>query len=202
MRASENMSNASRLPIDFMGFIFYPKSPRNAYSLLSPSDVTLLPSSIAPVGVFVNEDFDVALDTMARFGLKYAQLHGGESVAYCDAIRQAGYPVLKVFSIDDQTDFAKMKAYRSVTDYFLFDTKSPQHGGTGQKFDWSLLERYTLDQPVFLSGGIGPTDALQVKAIHRRFPWIAGLDLNSKFEIEPGLKDIAELQAFLHALSS
>ncbi len=200
MRERENVAQVAALKPDYMGFIFHPPSPRDVSKVLQKEIVDLLPKEIEPVAVFVNEDLDVALKILKIFGFKHAQLHGKESVEYCAEIKKAGFGVFKVFSVDESTDFSEMEKYMEVADYFLFDTKSPKHGGTGQKFDWNLLEKYTLPKPVLLSGGIGPEDLILIQNIMKNYSFIYGLDLNSRFEIEPGLKDVAKLKLFLGSL--
>jgi phosphoribosylanthranilate isomerase len=199
MREMENVSQVASLNPDYIGFIFYNSSPRDASSILKIETISSLPKNIDPVAVFVNKDVEDALSILNTYSFKHAQLHGNESTNYCRTIKENGFGVFKVFSIDESTDFFKMEKYIDVADYFLFDTKSPKHGGTGQKFDWDLLESYKLSKPVLLSGGIGQNDVELVQQALLKYPWIHGLDLNSRFEISPGLKDLEKLRSFFEA---
>jgi phosphoribosylanthranilate isomerase len=200
MRDAQNVADVASLSPDFMGFIFYPPSPRSVSGIFKKELLESLTAKTSPVAVFVNSPIDYALSILKEYNFKYAQLHGGESVAYCDEIKKAGFGVIKVFSIDEHTSFEEMAEFATVADYFLFDTKSPKHGGTGQKFAWSLLDKYTLDKPVILSGGIGLEDANELKEIDKKYSWVVGFDLNSKFEIEAGVKDVEKLRQFFLAM--
>lgn len=200
MRHSPNMEEVAKLPIDMMGFIFYPTSPRHAEGILEKSALLNLPSSLQKVGVFVNNDLQETLNTLEKYSLQFAQLHGSETPEYCERVKDRGYNVIKVFSVDQNMDFGTTKKFEGLVDYFLFDTKSPKHGGTGEKFDWDILQKYKGSEPVFLSGGILPTDGIQILEIVDKFPWVKGVDLNSRFEFEPGLKDTQKLDLFIHTL--
>lgn len=199
MRQAENIAEVLQLPVDWMGFIFYAKSPRFAEGALKQG-IDHNFTKTKRVGVFVNAELEEALRILKSYSLDYAQLHGTESPEYCKSLKSAGYGVIKVFSVDSQSDFRETAAYEGLVDIFLFDTKSPQHGGTGQKFDWTVLERYKGKTPVFLSGGLEPEDAQKIKEIAMKYPWITGVDLNSRFEIAPGLKDSEKLRTFISAL--
>lgn len=201
MREKENIAEVLELPIDFMGFIFYPKSPRFAGDTLGVQS-DLSSNRTKKVGVFVNEELSNALSIISKYALDYAQLHGDESPSYCKSIKEAGYPVIKVFSVDGATDFSETAPYEGIADFFLFDTKSPKHGGTGQKFDWNILDRYKGNTSVFLSGGLEPGDVQNIKEIAQKHPWIHGVDLNSRFELAPGLKDSKKLRTFISALQA
>ena len=199
MRDSDNVGLVASLHPNYMGFIFHATSPRNTSSILQKETIENLPIDIEPVAVFVNKELEDALAILKQYNFKHAQLHGNESPEYCEAIKENGFGVFKVFSIDESTNFSEMEKYLEVADYFLFDTKSPKHGGTGLKFDWDLLEQYTLNKPVLLSGGIGPEDVKLVQQALLKYPWIHGLDLNSRFEVSPGLKDMEKLRIFFEA---
>lgn len=199
MREKDNVNLVASLHPDYMGFIFYTTSPRDASSVLQKETIENLPIDIEPVAVFVNKELEEALAILNQYHFKYAQLHGNESPDYCKSIKQNGFGVFKVFSIDESTDFSTMEKYLEVADYFLFDTKSPKHGGTGVKFDWDLLEQYKLNKPVLLSGGIGTDDVSLVQQALLKYPWIHGLDLNSRFEISPAVKDLKKLSTFFEA---
>ena len=199
MRDSDNVDLVASLHPNYIGFIFHTDSPRDVSSILQKETIKNLPLDIEPVAVFVNKEIEEALVILNQYNFKYAQLHGNESPKYCKTIKQNGFGVFKVFSIDESTNFSEMEKYLEVADYFLFDTKSPKHGGTGLKFDWDLLEQYKLSTPVLLSGGIGPNDVELVQQALMKHPWIHGLDLNSRFEVSPGMKDIEKLRTFFEA---
>ena len=199
MREKDNVNVVASLYPDYMGFIFYATSPRDVSSVFQKELVENLPIEIEPVAVFVNKELEEALAVLKQYNFKHAQLHGNESPEYCKTIKQNGFGVFKVFSIDESTDFASMEKYLDTADYFLFDTKSRKHGGTGQKFNWDLLEQYKLKKPVLLSGGIGAEDVKLVQLALTKYPWIHGIDLNSRFEVSPGMKEIKNLRTFFGA---
>ncbi len=201
LRHTPNLVEISQLSIDLMGFIFYPESPRYAKDTLEKEALEALPSSIGKVGVFVNEHPDTLLEIVHAYHFDLVQLHGKENPAHCESIKKAGVQVLKVFSVAEEKDLRYTKEFEEVADYFLFDTKSPSHGGTGQKFNWDLLDAYNGAKPVFLSGGIGPEDALSIQSAVKKYPWIVGVDLNSRFELAPGLKDAHVLNTFIASLN-
>ena len=194
MRDAENIREVEALGIDMMGFIFWPKSSR--YVSERPA---YLPTQCKRVGVFVNEDAKVIKKIAEDYALDYIQLHGHESPDY---IRQLGsvcgdgIATIKAFNIATTEDLEATKPYEGIVDYFLFDTKGKSVGGNGEKFDWSVLANYVGNTPFLLSGGIGPDDAKRVKAFHHSK--CIGIDLNSRFESSPALKDIAKLKQFLN----
>ena len=200
MREAENIASIALLKPDFMGFIFYSFSSRDVSTSLLKEIVDKVPKDIKKVAVFVNENLENVLSIIKEYGFSCVQLHGNESVEYCKSIKETGISVIKVFSIQTSLDFDLIEKYDDVADYYLFDTKSPKHGGTGQKFDWTLLENYRSQKPVLLSGGINSEDVQQVKDIVEKFPFIKGLDLNSKFEISPAIKDSDKLESFIRAV--
>jgi phosphoribosylanthranilate isomerase len=155
----------------------------------------IVPEHIKKVGVFVNELLPDIIKRINLFGLELVQLHGNEPVEYCSDLKSIGVKIIKSFGIDNGFDFKKLEKYLPYSDYLLFDTKSPAYGGTGNKFNWQKLSEYTLSKPVFLSGGIGPDDAEEIKNLPK-FSLYA-LDLNSKFEIGPALKDPKLLEKFI-----
>lgn len=189
MKYPDNINELATLPIDMIGLIFYPKSPRFVDSLSCQS----LPN-IKKVGVFVNANQNDIIDIAFRYGLDYIQLHGNESPEVCRALRSVGI-VIKAFSISVSADFEQTKEYDSVCDYFLFDTKTPYYGGSGQKFDWNILDSYKGNVPFLLSGGISPNDARSITSISH--PQFEGIDLNSRFEVEPGRKNVELLRKFI-----
>ena len=195
MRDPENISGVVAAQPDYLGFIFYPKSSRFVGFEPSPDVLAMVPDSVKKVGVFVNETPEKVLETCRSWKLDVAQLHGQESPEYCRQIQASGVTVFKVFSVDEQFDFKKLEEYSGVCSYFLFDTKGRLPGGTGQKFNWQLLENYKLNVPFFLSGGIGPEDLPLIKTFSH--PQLAGIDINSGFEISPALKDVEKVRTFI-----
>lgn len=191
MRDRENIQDVLKLRPDYMGFIFYDKTPRYVGKDFSlPDD---FPSGTRRVGVFVNEEKDVIVETAVRFKLDFVQLHGLESVEQCGELKATGVGVIKVFSVDDETDFSITRPYQSVVDYFLFDTKGKFYGGNSRAFDWNVLLRYDQKVPFFLSGGITPENIDAIKA----FPSfnIRAVDVNSGVEVRPAYKDVEKVRA-------
>jgi phosphoribosylanthranilate isomerase len=193
MRDAENIREVEALGIDLMGFIFWPKSSR--YVSHCPS---YLPNNVKRVGVFVDEDIEEVKHIAHDYALDFIQLHGSESPEYCTMLK--GHHLIKAFNIATPADFGQTLPYEGVADIFLFDTKGPSVGGNGKKFDWSLLAHYSGRTPFLLSGGIGPDDAASLMAFHHE--QCIGIDLNSRFEQSPGLKDIGLLRRFLSQLSN
>ncbi len=181
-----------------MGFIFWPKSSR--YVSERPA---YLPTKCKRVGVFVDEDIETVKRIAEDYVLDFIQLHGHESRAYCAQLK--GLKLIKAISVSGQDDIATYKTYEGLVDYFLFDTKCPSVGGSGQQFDWSVLSAYDGNTPFLLSGGIGPDDAEPLRALRvlDGFPVekCIGIDLNSRFEIAPGMKAAAALCKFLNELN-
>ena len=198
MKYPDNISEVTSLHPDFMGFIFYPNSPRFAGQLDAVS-LTSLPTSIKKTGVFVNENLENILTAISKYNLDAVQLHGADNKKLCRKIRQeAKTMVIKVFPIMDASNFRVTGDYEAVADYFLFDTKTDLYGGSGQKFNWNILQEYTGNKSFLLSGGIGADDVKALRAIEH--PLLAGVDLNSKFELKPGLKNVALLSLFIEEL--
>ena len=191
MREAENIREVEALGIDLMGFIFWPKSKR--YVSEKPA---YLPQKCKRVGVFVDEDIDQVKRIAEDFALDFIQLHGSESPAYI--FQLGGLHVIKAFNIATAEDLELTKPYDGLVDYFLFDTKATLPGGSGQQFDWNVLEAYDGATPFLLSGGIGPDDAERVKSYYH--PKCAGIDLNSRFEIAPGLKDVNTMRSFIREI--
>ncbi len=199
MKYATNIAAVAELQPDYLGFIFYSKSPR-FISEVSAELIKYVPSSIKTVGVFVDEDIDVVKQYAIKYNLKAIQLHGKESSAYCSEMKQMGVEVVKAFGIYAGFDFSKLSDYENVVDYFLFDTQTPVHGGSGKVFDWELLKNYKLKKPYFLSGGIELAHASTLKKIDD--PRFYAVDVNSKFETEPGIKDVQKLKEFINELSN
>lgn len=218
MRDAANIRAVDGLPVDLMGFIFWPRSSR--YVSRRPD---YLPTRCKRVGVFVDADITDVLRHVADYALDYVQLHGSESPAYLRQLRAAlpaaapslaaaapsladgGFPaIIKAFSIATPADLHQTESYHGLADLFLFDTKGPSAGGNGRKFDWSVLSAYAGPTPFLLSGGIGPADAglLRQLPLLDGFPveYFYGVDLNSRFELSPALKDIHLLQDFIKTI--
>ncbi len=187
MRELENIRYLEELKPDFMGFIFYPKSPRFVGEFPNVPEL-----NVPKVGVFVNETVENVLRFTADFKLDYVQLHGNETAEYCHEIKQHDVKILKAFAVDDKFDFEQLMAFETVVDYFLFDTKGDGYGGHGTTFDWKILDKYTIDTPFFIAGGVSNDNiGLLLKYPH---PMFRGVDVNSKYEISAGLKDIEALK--------
>lgn len=195
MRDAANIEALSQLPIDYMGFIFYPSSPRYVGIKLDINLLKSVPEHINKVGVFVNESLVDIQKTAEKYGFKYLQLHGNETPDYCLALKDKGYVVIKAFKAEPATLTCETANYRYACDYFLFDTPTIKHGGSGKKFDWEMLKQQKLRLPFFLSGGIAPDDEEALKALD--LPELFSIDINSQFEIEPGLKDIEKIKDFI-----
>jgi phosphoribosylanthranilate isomerase len=188
MKYPDNIIEVAALLPDYMGFIFWEKSARY-FDTIIPK----LPKSIHKVGVFVNESIDIILDKVILHDLQAVQLHGKESVVFCEELKKRlpkEIEIIKVFSIIDSFDFEALKAFESLCDYFLFDTKGKLPGGNGSTFDWTVLENYPSTKPFFLSGGIGLEEMPAVNEILKTNLPIYAIDINSKFEIESGLKNM------------
>ena len=195
MRNQSNIEDLVKLKPDYIGFIFYPKSKRFVGELITDEIQALIPVYIQKVGVFVDEPFDNLLEKFRSNKLDMIQLHGSELPGYCERLKKLDIPVIKVFSIDSDFDFATVKPFNPFCDYYLFDTAGDLRGGTGIKFDWNKLDEYRENIPFFLSGGIQSPDIEDVKGLlHNE---LYAIDVNSGFEIEPGVKDIPKLKSFM-----
>jgi phosphoribosylanthranilate isomerase len=199
MRELENVHQlVEEIRPDWMGLIFYSKSPRFV------SDEFGLPLSnlpISKVGVFVNESEAEILRKVDLFGLKAIQLHGQESIEFVEMLsKKTSMEIWKVISVNGEIVWESLRGYLPFVSKFLFDTASPKHGGTGQKFDWSILETYPFDKGFLLSGGIEENSWKEVSAFATKNPLMHGVDLNSKFETSPGVKNIEKLKNFIQHL--
>mgnify|MGYP002726668302 FL=1 len=197
MREPKNIEQVAQLGVDMMGFIFYPKSPRYVSYVLARADAD---RKVCRVGVFVNDSIPEILDKIHSFSLNAVQMHGNESRELCEQLREANrdIKIIKAISVSNAGDIQKYKEYVGAVDYFLFDTKCKTVGGSGQQFDWQILDEYDGDVPFLLSGGIGPEDAFRIRTFHHS--QCVGIDLNSRFEIEPGVKDVEKLNKFLNEI--
>ena len=193
MTEAENIRSVEQQGVDMIGFIFYPKSPRCLCEMPE-----YLPIHSKRVGIFVNESKEDILMYVDRFELDYIQLHGSESPEYCRSLQSYGLHLIKAFSISHLKDLLATADYKGLCDYYLFDTKTPQYGGSGNQFDWNLLYRYKSSTPFLLSGGINPYSVKAIKEFHH--PRFAGIDLNSRFETVPGIKDVERIEIFLKEL--
>lgn len=216
MRDAQNIREVSQLGVDMIGMIFYPKSPRyvemqSSHAGIIPDyakeDIGVSVSSKTParVGVFVDDMVQNIVTRVVNYHLDYVQLHGNEPREMCENLRltldpdiRPGIKIIKAISVSDASDIQKYKEYVGTVDLFLFDTKCKTVGGSGQQFDWQVLEQYDGEVPFLLSGGIGPEDASRLHAFHH--PKCIGIDLNSRFEIEPGVKDVEKLKGFLNEM--
>jgi phosphoribosylanthranilate isomerase len=225
MKYKDNIQAVAKLQPDYLGFIFYEKSARH-FNTIIPE----VPDSIKKVGVFVNEELEIVIEKIKEFNLQAVQLHGSESPEFClelkrhyeersDAVISSKetdchvfskksrnddtIKVIKVFSIKNEFNFDSLQPYEDVCDYFLFDTKGKLPGGNGYTFDWDVLKNYPSTKPYFLSGGIGLKEIEKIKEFKKSAAskYCSALDVNSKFEIEPGLKNIEELEKLKTSLS-
>ena len=216
MRDPENIHAVKELGIDFLGLIFWPKSSRYVKDItVRAGNIPDIPIELgmnngperhpATVGVFVNEMPQTVVTHAYNYKLDYIQLHGEESPTYIDNLKRTLIPdimpdikVIKALSIREADDVKRWRQYKDHTDLILFDTKCDCVGGSGKHFDWSVLEGYDGDIPFLLSGGIGPEDAESV----RRFshPMCIGIDINSRFETAPAMKDISKLRTFINEI--
>ena len=188
------------LDIDFAGLIFYKESPRYIGEKISGKELKKADLDLKKVGVFVNPEMIDVLDAIDEYGLDAVQLHGDESPEMCEDL-SSEVEVIKAFRVTDSSDIDKMVApYDAVCDYYLFDTGGLKEsfGGTGKQFDWTILTKAKIEKPFFLSGGIGPDDAPKVKAF--KHPDFFGVDINSLFEKEPGVKDMSKVLHFRQAM--
>lgn len=197
MKYPENSKEIATLQPDYLGFIFYDKSPR-----LLENEIPSLEKSIAKVGVFVNATVKEIKEKVGQHQLDIIQLHGEESPDFCRSVQQLKLKVIKSFNIDNQFNFKTLELYINYCDYFLFDTKGNHYGGNGTAFDWKLLKQYHIDKPYFLSGGIRPESLvdLQIFLQTESARHCVALDLNSRFETQPGQKNPETLKTFLKTI--
>ena len=187
----DNINDVIALHPDYVGFIFYKHSPRNVGDDFSIPEIGY--SEIKKIGVFVNASLDYVYETYVKYKLNYAQLHGDESPEYCEALHKKGIEIIKAFQVGEDFDFELLIPYEASTSFFLFDTKTKNYGGSGEAFDWSILRNYNLRQKYFLSGGISLDNIEGLEDLD--LSTIEAIDLNSKFELSPGLKNLESLKA-------
>jgi len=191
MREKNNILSLADLKPNYIGFIFWISSARYV-DQSTPS----LPEAIKKTGVFVDATIEFIQSTVQNHQLKAVQLHGEETPDYCSIIQEFGVEVIKSFSIKDQFDYYKIGTYEDYCDYYLFDTKGKLPGGNGYVFDWTLLNAYPSEKPFFLSGGIGPNELIKIKNLINTSLPLYSIDVNSKFEYSPGLKNIDLIRQF------
>lgn len=193
-----NTLEVAQLKPDYLGFIFFEKSKRN----YDKAHIEILPEGIKKVGVFVDASIAFILDKIKQFQFDVIQLHGSETPEYCKRLQtDSKVELWKVFSIKDHFEFSALEAYEAVVDKFLFDTKGKEKGGNGYTFDWSVLQDYPSQKPFMLSGGIGLQEIPAVNELKKTKLPLFGIDVNSKFEDEPGLKDIEALKSLVNELN-
>ncbi len=207
MRDADNIRDISALGVDMIGLIFYPPSPRYVQQFSSgagiiPDYAPDMGKTPLRVGVFVDDMPQNIVTRVYNYKLDYIQLHGNEPRETLENLRATIDPdikpkvkIIKAISVSSAEDIKKYKEYVGAADLFLFDTECKTVGGSGEQFDWQVLQAYDGDVPFLLSGGIGPDDVERIKNFHH--PKCIGIDLNSKFEIEPALKDVEKLKQFL-----
>lgn len=195
MKYTENRQQVEKLNVDFLGFIFYVPSKR---FIGETPEAGLFQSEKPKVGVFVDENAFEIMGLAKNLGFEWVQLHGKENPKTCQMLKRQGLKIIKVFNVDENFDFASTEPYEKVSNFFLFDTRTKNHGGSGEKFNWQILEKYEGHIPFFLSGGIGPDDVENILKINH--PKLTGVDLNSGFEDEPGVKNIEKLEKFINEL--
>lgn len=194
MKYSDNIQEIAALKPDYLGFIFWDKSSRK----FNLNELPKLDSNIEKVGVFVNATLEEIQKKIKTFQLDVIQLHGKESVEFCSDLKKEKIEIIKAFSIDNDFDFSRLKAYENAVDYFLFDTKGKLPGGNGTTFDWQVLEDYNLQKPFFLSGGIGLAEIDKIQEFLDSYlsKYCYAIDVNSRFETTPGLKNKIDLEKF------
>ena len=198
LKHEHNIRDLMELPIDYMGFIFYKKSPRYIDQSLSFDFMRSIPKSIKKVGVFVNEKPYSIFNHIAHYDLDLVQLHGDEPVEVCNELKTQ-VKVIKAFQINDNFEFKNLEKYLPVVDYFLFDSTAVNYGGSGQSFNWEVLKKYNYTIPFFLSGGINEEHIDEIKKL--TLPQLTAIDINSKFETEPGLKNTEQISKFILKLN-
>ncbi len=201
MKYSDNIREVAALQPDYLGFIFYGKSKRNFDNLIPNVDL-----NIKKTAVFVNASLDFIQNKATHYNFKAIQLHGEESIAFCQSLKETfknKVEVFKVFSVGETFDFSILKGYEPYCDFFLFDTKGKEKGGNGVTFNWEVLKKYPSEKPFILSGGIGIEEIDKVKELKAylkregKEAFLHAVDVNSRFEIEPALKSVEKLKQFI-----
>ncbi len=197
LKDRENLSEVIHLNPDFIGFVFFPASARYIGNDMAMQHFIKSIKTVSKVGVFVNDDCRIILAAVQNYGLNFIQLHGDETPDFCTRISRH-IPVIKAFRIDQEFDFSTLTKYQNCCDYFLFDTATVHYGGSGRVFDWHLLKKYNLEKSYFLSGGIGLDNFHEVVAIQDSR--LIFLDVNSRLETAPGIKNIKDLKTLIHEI--
>ena len=200
MTSFEQLQKLDQLGVDFAGLIFYEKSKRFMGDKLNTQKLEIRKLQIQKVGVFVNAETDDIKKEVREYGLSYVQLHGDESAEFCKEVKNF-VPVIKAIRINEESDLEKdLQVFDRACNYLLFDTDSKQYGGSGKQFNWDRLKQANISKPFFLSGGIGIEDIDKVKNF--RHPMLFAIDVNSRFESEPGIKDMGKVEQFMNALNN
>jgi phosphoribosylanthranilate isomerase len=198
MTSFEQLQKLDQLGVDFAGLIFYKNSKRFVGNKLSDQKSEIRNLKIKKIGVFVNAEIDTLKKEVNEYGLTYVQLHGDESAEFCREVKDF-VDVIKVIRISEQTDLEKeLTVFEEACDYLLFDTDSKQYGGTGKQFNWNRLIQSDVKKPFFLSGGIGLEDIDKIKNFHH--PMFFAIDVNSRLESEPGIKNMEKVEQLMNAL--
>ncbi len=197
MTNRRNIEEILELKPDYLGFIFYSKSPRYVVGKSDSSYISTISERTITTGVFVDESASTILETADDYGLKAVQLHGNESPQICRHLKKSGLTVIKAFGISTADDILKTKDYEGVADFFLFDTKTDKHGGSGQTFDWNILNEYKGKTPFFISGGIDADNIAEAADTG-----CYAIDINSRFETSPGIKNATLIKETLNTLTN
>lgn len=192
-----NIREIIALQPNYIGFIFYKESKRYAHTTKELSEYIKAIDTVQKVGVFVDANLQYIVTKIATYGLDMVQLHGNETPSFCHTLNHY-IPVIKAFQIDEHFNFDSLCVFEQSCSYFLFDTSSNQYGGSGKTFDWALLNKYKLSKPFFLSGGISPASVSQIRQFNH--PLLETIDINSRFESEPGIKNVITTKNFMHEL--
>jgi phosphoribosylanthranilate isomerase len=195
LKDARNAKQVADAGADYAGFIFYPLSKRFVGEIPQDDLFMNIPAHVRKVGVFVNEKKEKIIEIVRKYRLDLVQLHGAETAVFCNELKLKGISVMKAFGIGEDFDFSRLTDYKETCDFFLFDTQTMLHGGSGIKFRWERLEEYKLNVPFFLGGGIGPLDVQKVRNIQH--PGFFAADINSRFETAPGMKDIDIVKTFI-----
>ena len=199
MKNPQNITSVTQLPVDIIGLIFYEKSARYVGKQNNSAIKNAIPKHVKTAGVFVNDSLENIFAYHSFYSFSYIQLHGTESPEFCEQVQQkTNAQVIKAFQVDADFLCSSVSDYEQACSYALFDTKTKHYGGSGHKFDWEKLSEYSGKLPFFLSGGITPCDADIIKSL--QLPLLYAIDINSKFEIEPGLKNTEEISLFIKEL--
>lgn len=194
----DGLKQLQEMNVAYAGLIFYPPSKRYAAEKLKSETTAIKNIAINKVGVFVNESMDILKSYVAAYGLHAVQLHGDETPDYCGQLQNSNIIVIKVFRLKGNEDIDTLVApYQNVCAYYLFDTDTAGYGGSGKSFNWSVLQKAGINKPFFLSGGIGAEDRDKIKSFSH--PYFYAIDINSRFETEPGIKDMDKIKSFIPA---